>query len=165
MKSIHFIRHAKSSWSSGASRDIDRPLNSRGKRDAPVMAKRLKDKGVIVDGIVKSPAQRITETIVPFVELFDITADQIITEPKIYEGSLSDILDVVQSVPADWNSIFLFGHNPAMTYLAEYFGRTDILNVPTCGILHVMSDSDTWTYMNESNSKIDAYYYPKQEIV
>lgn len=161
MKTIYFTRHAKSSWSSNASKDIDRPLNKRGKRDAPFMANLLLDKKVKIDGIIKSPAQRITETVAPFVKALQLTNNQIITERSIYEGSMFDLLDIVHSAPEDWNTIMIFGHNPAMTYIAGHFGGNDISNVPTLGILQVDSGASEWTSVNASNSKISAFYYPK----
>lgn len=161
MKHIYFIRHAKSSWSTQVQKDIDRPLNQRGKRDAPFMADMLVKKGVQIDGIIKSPAQRITETVIPFIKAFSIEEENVLTENQIYEGSIYDILDVVHSAVEDWESIMIFGHNPAMSYVADYFGGKDVVSMPTCGILKVKSKAKDWAAVNASNSKITSFYYPK----
>jgi len=58
MKTLILIRHAKSSWDQPGLSDFDRPLNERGKKDAPVMAKRVKEKGIELDHLVSSPAKR-----------------------------------------------------------------------------------------------------------
>ncbi len=58
MKILLIIRHAKSSWDNANISDIDRPLNDRGKRDAPVMAKRLIKAGVQIERFVSSTAKR-----------------------------------------------------------------------------------------------------------
>jgi phosphohistidine phosphatase len=62
MKSILMIRHAKSSWDDPGQPDFDRPLNERGKQDAPSMAKRLLEKSVAIDAFISSPAKRARKT-------------------------------------------------------------------------------------------------------
>jgi phosphohistidine phosphatase len=160
MKTVTFIRHAKSSWDSGASRDIDRPLNSRGKKDAPFMAAKLKTLGYQPDGFLISPAKRISQTVAPFIKLYGVDENEVITEHKIYHGSMYDILDTVQQLPSSWNHVFLFCHNPAITNIAYYFGG-DIDNVPTCGVVKVSADIDNWTYFDSGNAKVNAFLYPK----
>jgi len=59
LKSLLLIRHAKSDWADASLKDFDRPLNDRGKRDAPVMAHRLLDKKVKIDAFISSPAKRV----------------------------------------------------------------------------------------------------------
>jgi phosphohistidine phosphatase len=162
MKKVFFIRHAKSSWNSEASRDIDRPLNKRGKRDAPLMASHLKSKIGSVDGIVKSPAQRITETVRPFIKAFEISNDHVLTQENLYGGGVFEMLEAIQVLPEDWNNIFIFGHNPGMTYAAHYFGGTNIENVPTCGIFEVQSETNDWADFRKENSTLVSFIYPKQ---
>ena len=62
VKTLLIIRHAKSSWDIGTLNDFDRSLNDRGKRDAPMMAKRLIDKTIMIDAFVSSPAKRAKKT-------------------------------------------------------------------------------------------------------
>ena len=62
MKSLLIIRHAKSDWDNSSLNDFDRPLNKRGKRDAPEMAKRLLGKKISIDAFVSSPALRAFTT-------------------------------------------------------------------------------------------------------
>ncbi|WP_235296073.1 SixA phosphatase family protein [Portibacter marinus] len=162
MKKIIFIRHAKSSWNSGASTDFDRPLNDRGRRDAPIMANKLKDIIPEVDGIIKSPSRRTNQTAEFFIDAFGLNEQQVISERALYHSSLSTIMDHVQSLPAEWNTVLLFAHNPGMTYIAEYFGMYDVENVPTCGMTLVESNVKDWAALNNENSKIIAFEYPKK---
>ena len=162
MKDIYFIRHAKSSWSSSAKRDFDRPLNKRGKRDAPFMAQLLAEKVNQIDGVLRSPSKRTTDTSSHFIKQFNISSDYVLDEQRIYHGSVVDILEAVHSLPIDWQSAMVFGHNPGMTYIVHHFGIVEILNVPTCGILHVRSHSDEWGFVVPGNSELLNFYYPKQ---
>ena len=78
MKSIYIVRHAKSSWADLSAKDIDRPLNKRGIRDAPVMSKMCKDRNVIPDLMITSNAKRASETSLYFAKELGISEDQII---------------------------------------------------------------------------------------
>ena len=68
MKTLLIVRHAKSSWDNADTSDIDRPLNDRGKRDAPAMAQRIIRTGLAIDRFVSSPAKRARQTAEYFVE-------------------------------------------------------------------------------------------------
>ena len=61
-KILLLVRHAKSSWEIGTLSDFERSLNERGKKDAPMMAKRLIDKKIKIDAFVASPAKRAKKT-------------------------------------------------------------------------------------------------------
>ena len=165
MKKIILIRHAKSSWSSGVSEDIDRPLNDRGKRDAPFMAQKLKEIVPKVDGLIKSPSKRTRQTATYFLDVFDLEEKVNLTARDLYHGSIKDILDEVQGLPMDWETVILFGHNPGMTYIAQYFGGENIPNMPTCGVLIVESEVNDWAELSKENSKILAFEYPKKYFV
>ncbi|MDQ1339890.1 MAG: phosphohistidine phosphatase, partial [Campylobacterota bacterium] len=62
MKKLYIIRHAKSSWGDAELNDFERPLNKRGKSNAPMMGERLKKKGVMPDIIISSLAKRAKST-------------------------------------------------------------------------------------------------------
>ena len=62
MKTLLIMRHAKSSWKEQDLPDHDRPLNKRGKNDAPRMEKLLKDEDLVPDLIMSSTAVRAKKT-------------------------------------------------------------------------------------------------------
>ena len=72
MKTLLLIRHAKSSWDNATLSDFERPLNERGKYDAPLMAKKLKDKKIEIDAFVSSPAKRAKKTAEIFMHEFEV---------------------------------------------------------------------------------------------
>ena len=115
-KSLLIVRHAKSSWDDPSQKDFDRPLNERGKKDAPAMAKHLhKEKNVALDAIVSSPAKRAFTTAKFFAEEFDIKKKHIIEKPELYEASTENFYDVVTSINDDYDAVALFSHNPGIT--------------------------------------------------
>lgn len=164
MKKLFLIRHAKSSWSNIALDDIDRPLNKRGKRDAPFMAKLLKEKNIKPDLLVSSPAKRANLTAIYFAEAFDYPKDKIVIKPPIYESSVRDFLDILQKIEDDNRIVFLFGHNPAITLFTTFLSGKDLLNIPTCGIAGLKLKVEKWGDINENTCELEFFEYPKKYL-
>src|SRR6478609_4431972 len=119
-KSLIIVRHAKSSWDDVTQKDFDRPLNDRGKRDAPAMAKRMhKEKDIQLDAIISSPAKRAFTTAKFFADEFDIKKKNIIEWPELYEASLNKFYTAVLGLDDDYTSVALFSHNPGITAFAN----------------------------------------------
>ncbi|MCB0577434.1 MAG: histidine phosphatase family protein [Saprospiraceae bacterium] len=161
MRTLFLIRHAKSSWDNPGLRDINRPLNDRGMHDAPRMAQLLAGIGPPPDLIVSSPAKRAFTTAMFFARAFGIDEDGIEQKQEIYEAAPRDILRLVSALPDNAHTVCLFGHNPTFTEVANRFSENYIDNVPTCGIVHVKSEADTWAGFDESNAVVKACYFPK----
>ena len=163
MKTVYFVRHAKSSWSDPMLRDHDRPLNKRGLRDAPRMAARLLELGVQPDGILTSSARRARQTANYFREALQVPAGRVLIREELYHAWADTIAANVRQLPADWDTVLLFGHNPGYTDLANRLrGAGDIDNVPTCGIVVGRADIDDWADFQLSATERAAFLYPKQ---
>lgn len=162
MKTIYLIRHAKSSWDHPELSDRERPLNKRGLRDAPFMAKYLKELGVSADLIISSPANRAHTTAKYFAETLNCN---IVVDGGIYGAFTTYILDLIQRLPTNTSTVLLFGHNPTFTNIANFFPGEYIPNVPTCGIVKLESEVADWKDFNEKTAKRTAVYYPKQFFV
>lgn len=165
MKVVYFIRHAKSSWDSDSLRDMDRPLNERGLRDAPFMANLLTSKGIPLDGMVSSPANRAYTTATYFAKAFGLEASDIKVMHQIYESSPATILAIIRQLPNTWNTIFIFGHNPTFTDVVNQFAGRVIDNIPTCGIAKVEDEVQHWEDFGFKNARLTAFYYPKQHFI
>ncbi len=121
MKTLILVRHAKSSWAYPHLSDFDRPLNGRGKRDAPRMGRYLAERGIHADLIVSSPANRAITTARTIQEYQVSPKPRIVEERSLYHASAATILRVVQAQPDDVNSLMIFGHNPGFTDCANQF--------------------------------------------
>lgn len=164
MKKILFVRHAKSSWSDMSMQDHDRPLNSRGKRDAPKMAKRCYDMQLPIDLLVSSTAVRAHTTAKMFQQAYNLKND-IQLESILYHGDVSDYEEVITRLNDEINAIAIFGHNPGLTYLAnELDSNRYIDNVPTSGVVMAEFNSDFWEDFTVAKSIFKDFYYPKQLI-
>ena len=163
MKSIYIVRHAKSSWADLSAKDIDRPLNKRGIRDAPVMSKMCKDRNVIPDLMITSNAKRASETSLYFAKELGISEDQIVINGKLYHAPEDTYFEEAQILNDDINSVMMFGHNPGITYLANSVTDQYIDNVPTCGVLIIESTVDSWMELDPMNCRLVDFLYPKKK--
>lgn len=161
MKTIHLIRHAKSSWKNTALDDFSRALNERGRRDAPFMAEELKKSAYHPDYILCSPAKRTTKTADFFAEKLNFNQININFEQRIYEASLKTLLEILNEIPNHYNNIALIGHNPAITQLSNYLTNDYIDNIPTSGIVKIEMDIDDWQHIIEGIGRKLFFIYPK----
>lgn len=161
MKTVYLVRHAKSSWDYPNLRDSERPLNERGLRDAPNMAKIMKGKSVSPDAIISSPAVRALTTATFFKNELNLEGEDILIRDEIYEANPSTIIKLIQRLPESYDTIMVFGHNPTFTSVANYFTDEYIYNVPTCGIVRIEGDLRNWTEFNKDKAKLTAFFFPK----
>jgi phosphohistidine phosphatase len=134
------MRHAKSDWASGALTDFDRPLNRRGERDAPRMARWLRANRFIPQQIISSPAVRARETTELAVRELEVDEAMVRWDRRIYEAELDDLLAVLSDHDAKVAMQMLVGHNPGLERLAGYLARADTLPreaklMPTAGVM------------------------------
>ncbi len=162
MKTVYFVRHAKSSWTDSSLKDIERPLGPRGLRDAPFMAKLMSAKGIKPDLIISSPANRALSTAKHFQREFEIADEKLLIKSEIYEAFPAQVINVVNHSDNDLNTLFVFGHNPAFTSIANLFSDDYIPNIPTCGIFKIDSLVDNWMLLNEGTGRLTEFHYPKQ---
>ena len=160
MKILYLARHAKSSWKHPELSDIERPLNKRGKRDAPYIGNLLKEKGVKPDILISSPAVRARKTAVVIAELIDYSKSKILIDENIYELSSTELIKIIQSFDDKYNSVMMFGHNPGFTMLNNYLTDSFIDNIPTCGVVGIRFNS-SWKNIDDDSGKAFFFIYPK----
>lgn len=161
MKRLFIIRHAKSSWSEPGQDDFDRPLNKRGKKDGPEMARRLADAAVHPDLIVASPAARAKKTAQLMAGGTGYDPHKIQYDEELYLGSLSYHVQLVASLIDRVDTLFLVGHNETVTELAKYLSGRDLGNVPTCGIVALEFAGEPDLTTAAGLGRILFFWYPK----
>ena len=164
MKTLLLIRHAKSSWDDASISDFDRPLNERGKKDAPVMAHRLIDNKVKIDVFISSPAKRAGRTARIFAEEYKIKKDDIIYKTELYGAGEKEFFDVIEKISDKVESVAIFSHNPGITDFANLLTETKIDNIPTCGIFAVKSHAKKWADFKEAKKDFWFCDNPKSDL-
>jgi phosphohistidine phosphatase len=167
MKTIYLIRHAKSSWDDPQMDDFERPLNKRGKKDAPSMARRLKEKRVTPDFMLSSPATRALDTCKEFASILNYDKDKIKTDKRLYHASEDQILTVIRELKDrerdDEEVVLLFGHNPGLTEFANVLLNESIDNIPTCGIVKAHLKIERWKDASFGCGELKFFDFPKSK--
>lgn len=144
-KKVLLMRHAKSSWSNPGLRDFDRPLNKRGKKDAPRMGKYLKELQLIPNQIFSSPAERAKSTILKVVKELELPISQITWDENLYFNGAQSYLDVIQYADDSSDVVMTVGHNP-MTEdaISALSGHTSAKAIKTATIACFEFNVDWW---------------------
>ena len=164
MKNIYLLRHAKSSWADGSLSDAQRPLNDRGRRDAPEMGARFAARGETLDRVLSSPALRAHTTAGMFCEACGYPAADIVVEPDLYFSGSGSIADLIRAQDDSVRSLMLVFHNPDITHFAnsiDYGVRID--NVPTCGLVKLIGDIAQWRDWTPDDTDVEYFDYPKNQ--
>jgi|SRR4051812_46471161 phosphohistidine phosphatase len=161
MKQVLLIRHAKSSWGDPSQKDIDRPLNDRGHKDAPKMAERLIDKKVKIEGFYSSPAKRAISTCKYFIKAYNKKEKNIIEVSQLYEPQIVNFYNTIKEADNDFDTIAIFSHNPGITAFTNELTNVHVDDMPTCGIFAVKADIKKWNEFEEAEKLFWLFDYPK----
>ena len=142
MKTLLVLRHAKSSWSDSALSDHERPLNERGRRDAPRMGELLRDYGLIPDVVISSDAVRAQHTAEAVAEAARYVGE-ILVDGRLYLATPADILVRLRTVHENAGRILIVGHNPGLEGLVEQLtGERE--DLPTAALAQIELPIDRW---------------------
>lgn len=162
-KTLVLIRHAKSSWSQTGLSDIDRPLNERGERDAPFMAKRLSDSGKKIDQLVSSPALRAMTTAKHYAQALGVPDTHIIVEERVYEANVAQLMNVINALDDLNDCVVIFGHNPGFSYLMQYLCG-QMLHMPTNGVGILEMELGSWEEVGTGSATLVEFDFPKKHL-
>ncbi len=162
MKNVILVRHAKSSWENMYLADHDRPLNPRGKRDAPEMGSRLKKKNINPSLMLSSTAKRARTTAKKIAKKIGYSKDEISLTKALFHADDHSIFRLIKTIDDSHKTVMLFGHNPGITECANLMAGSSIDNIPTCGIAFISFDCNSWKDIEPGEGTIVFYDYPKK---
>jgi phosphohistidine phosphatase len=162
VKRLTLVRHAKSDWSLPGQDDWDRPLNRRGQRDAPEMARRLRSRRLKPDLILSSPAVRALTTASVMARELKVPAAQVLQDERLYLAEAADLLATIRELGGEVQHLMVFGHNPGMTDCANRLSAGEhIDNLPTCGVFTALFDLSDWRDLAWHGGQDAEFDYPK----
>jgi len=164
MKKLLLVRHAKSSWDQAGLSDFDRPLNERGKKDAPEMAKRVKEKGVELDHLVSSTAKRARKTAKYFAEAFGLKKEDIQLIEALYGATPPEFVQAINELNDKFETVALFSHNPGITEFAGSLTNVRIEDMPTCAVFALQANTDSWKEFMNAEKSFLFFDYPKNPL-
>ena len=161
MKTLLLIRHAKSSWDNSQLTDFERPLNERGKKDAPLMAKRIKEEKINIDCFISSPAKRAKKTASFFMHEYGVKEKDLVLLPSLYEASVNNFYDAVENINDTNNVVALFSHNPGITDFVNTLTKKNTDNMPTCSVFAITIKTKKWKDFQKAEKEFLFFDYPK----
>lgn len=159
-RTLILVRHGKSSWDEASLPDRERPLAERGKRDAPMMGKRLAAHQVQPELILSSPASRALSTAAILAEALDYRAD-IVVDERLYASDVGTLLAVIAELGEHWRCVMLVGHDPEFSELAHRLSR-EINEMPTCAVAQFTFEVASWSAIATQQPTRVRFDYPKR---
>ena len=161
MKYLFLMRHAKSSWKDTSLIDHERPLNSRGKTDAPKMGMYLSSIEKVPDIIISSTATRARQTVDYFLQGCSFEGE-VIYRQSLYHGGTEDYVDELQILGDVIQNAMIVGHNPGLEYAIEDIcGQYEIM--PTSSIALIKMDVSNWKNLNlDTTGELVSVFRPKE---
>lgn len=163
MKTLVLIRHAKSSWKHPELTDFDRPLNKRGKRDAPDMGRRLLKRGLVPDLVLTSPAKRALKTATIIANILGYPLSELVQDATIYHGDADTLLHRIGNTHDGCNRVFLFGHNPTISELANDLCAGPVGHMPTGAVVQLDFSVNSWQQATPGRGRLVFFDYPKKD--
>jgi phosphohistidine phosphatase len=162
MKSLLVMRHAKSSWRNSHLSDHDRPLNKRGKRDAPRMGALLAARDLLPEIVLCSSAERAHDTALRMAIESGLELDLIHTLPHLYHADTSDYLEALGLLPDGVARAMVVGHNPGLEDLVETLGG-GWERMPTAAVAHIELPIAAWSELSdETEGRLVELWLPRE---
>lgn len=169
MLTLTLFRHAKSSWDHANLTDFDRPLNERGKRDAPVMGRYLIEHDLIPDLILCSAAQRTRETLDLAWADWPVRPHAEYSE-ALYLATTDTMLGILHNVERHPAHVMMIAHNPGIHSFAMGMAGTGEADAryalsskyPTAAIANITFDAKNWSDVKSGKGTLKLFMTPKQ---
>jgi len=167
MKTLHLLRHAKSSWKEPGLDDHERPLSKRGRAAASAIAKHMKRTAIAPDIVLCSTAVRAKETLEPIAK--KLKPAKVIFEAGIYEVAENELWKHLGSLPEQADTALMIGHNPGLHNLALALADADSVgHLPPpegkfpSGALATFSFEGRWRELRPRSAHLVSFVRPKE---
>lgn len=167
MRLLYLLRHAKSSWGDPGLEDRDRPLNSRGRRAARLVAEHLRAEGVSPELVLCSASLRTRQTLAAILPTLEGELEARI-EVALYSAGAEELVERLRTVPASTSSVLVIGHNPGLHELALSLAGTgrDLERLrehfPTGALATLAVPEPGWAELAEGDAELTGYAVPRE---
>ena len=160
-KTLLLLRHATAEDQSQMFKDFDRELTSRGIMDAARLGHYLKQQGTAIESIKASSAARTYQTAKIVAEQMKFEVDDIETVEKLYSGGPQAYLAAINVTPDTVQTLLVCGHNPDISYFAEYLTAADIGSMPKCSMAVIEFVDQTWAEVSGKTGNLVTLVTPE----
>lgn len=161
MKHLFLVRHAKSSWQDEHLKDRERPLNNRGKDQLTPLARALNRSGALGGDLYASDAHRAESTLKGIVPQA-FPENRIHLTPELYTFDYRRLLEWLQSLDDEQDTVTVIGHNPALLELAGYLLKQPPAQLPTASFLCVSLPDKPWRKLAKNKGRLEAFLTPRE---
>lgn len=127
------------------------------------MGNRLKERQVVPDLMLSSPAERAITTCKIIAAEIQYPPGKIKTDKNLYHAEDAEILRIIQALDNKYTCVFIFGHNPGLTDFVNLLADADIDNIPTCGVVACALDIQSWDEATRKKGVVTLFDYPKKK--
>jgi phosphohistidine phosphatase len=161
-KVLLIVRHAQAEQTNNVQKDFSRELNTTGYADSSRMGRYLASKKLMPDAVFSSPAHRARTTAQLLAEQLGFNYDLIVFDQEIYEASVRKLMQLINGLAETQTQVMIVGHNPHLTYLAEYLTQQEIGNIPTCGVVAITFGNQPWKEVSNGTGKLAWLEHPEK---
>jgi len=155
------IRHAKSSWKDIDASDFERGLTKKGRKHIETIGSYLKLRGVLPDHILSSCAVRTQETADLLAKKLEYDGQTEYLQ-ELYFTDTETLKEILLMQDDTFDTVFVMGHNPQITDMANMLIDEHISKIPTMGVVAINFETDSWNELMHTEGKLDFFIYPKQ---
>ncbi len=137
------LRHAKSAWNTDAPTDHDRPLNKRGRRDAPRIGERIKEMSWTPEQVYSSDSQRTRETWQRMKDALGAGDLEVSFTRDLYHADIEEVRQVLADTPDSVSTVMVIGHNPGWENVVSILSGDDE-RMTTCNAAMMTIDAESW---------------------
>ncbi|MFD2569331.1 SixA phosphatase family protein [Spirosoma soli] len=159
---LYIVRHAKAEDRTMFMTDHDRELTADGIMAAARIGRYLQEKDVQPDVIVSSTAPRAKDTAKVIAEQINFDTAEIRLDQTLYEGGPKAYLSVVNALPESTNTAMVVGHNPDVSYFAEFLTHQSIGSMSKGAVVAVTFEDIKWAEVSGQTGSVAFQIAPKQ---
>ena len=158
VKKLFLIRHAQAEPASNVPTDFERRLTASGIRNAYLIGQYLKQEGVKPDGMISSTAVRAKLTVETIATQLEFDIEKVAYTDTIYEASVRELFELVSDLDDHLDVVFVVGHNPAITFLADYLANTALPGMKAASVAQINFQADSWSLLTKNSGEFINYY-------
>jgi phosphohistidine phosphatase len=159
-KNLYLLRHAEAAAKESRQEDKVRDLTQGGLKDSLHMGAWLAEQNIVFDLMVSSSALRAEQTAMLVAEGMKMEHPKILPEDVLYEASVRQFLDYVNNIEDGYEHVLIVGHNPVISYLAEYLTKADVGDMLAGSVAIMKFDTASWKNVSENTGQMVRYATP-----
>lgn len=162
---LYLLRHAQSAEKQIGQLDKDRQLTTAGMKQTMRIAAYLRQEKTFPDLVISSSSARTRETTTLISDALRIDSEIIVFDDELYEASTRTLLQSVTQLENNYHRVLFVGHNPAISYFAEYLTKAEIGEMVPAGMAIIQFDSVSWCEVSQGVGQLVHYVEPEKIIL